>query len=173
MYLFKVTIITCLIFLLFSCSLLPQSNHREKADIVVVDKSSREMLLLNKEGEVIDEFKIALGENPVGHKVKEWDERTPEGLYKIEYRNPESKFYRSLKVSYPNEIDVVEASFKGLSPGGDIFIHGADNKDNWFKAILKQMKFDNWTDGCIAVNNFEMDRIWHTVPDGTEVLILN
>ncbi len=113
-------------------------------------------------------FRISLGASPVGHKVRQGDNRTPEGTYKISFKNPNSRGYKSLKISYPNDNDRANASKLGVSPGGDICIHGLwwptqDPKNHWK---------DNWTQGCMAINNAEIDELYaHTEVD-TEVTIL-
>lgn len=113
-------------------------------------------------------FRIAIGANPVGPKVKKGDNRTPEGTYKIVYKNPNSRGYKSLKISYPNETDLKNARKLGVNPGGDIFIHGLwwDNQDpkNHWK--------DNWTQGCVALNNSEIDELYQYTNVDTEVVIL-
>ena len=133
------------------------------ADQVVVDKSDRRLDLLAN-GQVMTSFPIALGRNPVGHKEREGDSRTPEGAYVLDWRNPKSRFYLSLHVSYPNAEDVARAKAAGVSPGGDIMIHGHSF------GLPGLLPYD-WTAGCIAVANADMDVIWAAVPDGTPILI--
>ena len=113
-------------------------------------------------------FRISLGASPVGHKVKEGDNKTPEGTYFISYKNPNSRGYKSLKISYPNEQDRQNAKALNVSPGGDIFIHGLwwaeqDPKNHWK---------DNWTRGCIALNNQEIEEIFNHTECNTEITIL-
>lgn len=138
-------------------ALLPQA---QQADAIHVFKAQRRMELL-RGGQVIARYRIALGDAPVGHKRQQGDERTPEGDYRISYRNDRSRFHLSLRISYPNEADRRQARARGVDPGGDIMIHGAtppgDKRD--------------WTDGCIAVTNAEMEEIWRRVPVGTPVRI--
>ena len=138
-------------------------------DRVVVNKSQLRMYLMSGP-QVMRTYEISLGENPIGHKEREGDEKTPEGLYVLDYRNPESRFYKSIHVSYPNRQDLNRAKSKNLDPGGNIFIHGLPNNYDLFdRNFFKQ----NWTDGCIAVNNNEqMDEIWQLVKDGTPIKIL-
>jgi murein L,D-transpeptidase YafK len=138
-----------------------------KADLIRVIKSERRMTL-ERDGEVIATYKVALGRNPDGHKQQEGDMRTPEGRYTIDWRNPQSKYHLSLHVSYPNKADKERAKVAGVSPGGDIMIHGQPN-GMAFAAGLTQMR--DWTHGCIAVTNTEMDEIWKAVPDGTPIEI--
>jgi murein L,D-transpeptidase YafK len=104
-----------------------------------------------------------LGFSPAGHKTQQGDGRTPEGDYLLDWRNPNSRFHLSLHVSYPNSEDKAQAAARGVSPGGDIFIHGTP-------AIYAALG-GNWTLGCIAVSNGDMDVIWKAVPDGTPISI--
>ncbi|WOE75019.1 L,D-transpeptidase family protein [Alterisphingorhabdus coralli] len=139
------------------------------ADAILVDKSDR-TLDLYADGKVIARYTgIQLGDDPVGHKRFQGDERTPEGRYTIDRRNPNSIAHLSLGISYPNAEDRAYAEEHGLSPGGDIFIHGQLNgwPDN---PAVSAIPYD-WTDGCIAVSNGEMDEIWQLVPVGTEIII--
>ena len=140
-----------------------------KADRVLVKKAERKLVLL-KDGEIFRNYDIALGDSPTGHKQFEGDERTPEGNYTLDWRNSNSKFYRSIHISYPNSQDQQFAKNKGKSPGGMIMIHGQPNKskDPVSAWILDQM---DWTDGCIAVKNDEMDEIWAAIDNGTPIEI--
>lgn len=140
----------------------------EVADLVVVIKSKRVMFLMN-EGKIIKAYRIALGKNPVGKKTVQGDGKTPEGRYYIVGRNPNSSFYKALKISYPNEQDVEYATKIGLKPGSGIMIHGLSKRVEY---LGKYHVIDDWTEGCIAVTNEEMDEIWNLVPDGTPVEIL-
>lgn len=139
----------------------------QKADEVLVLKSKR-LLYLLADGEVIREYSIGLGGNPKGHKQREGDKRTPEGRYVIDYRNLESAYYLSLHISYPNENDKARAEQQGVDPGGMIMIHGLPNKLGWATLLFKGR---DWTDGCIAVTNSEMDEIGDLVPNGTPIEI--
>lgn len=134
---------------------------------VLVDKSERRLDLMNGD-QVLASFSIALGAAPEGHKQYEGDERTPEGRYVIDWRNPRSANHLALHISYPNAEDVSRAAAAGRDPGGMIMIHGQKNYLGWL-AFMTQL-FD-WTDGCIAVTNAEMDIIWNTVPVGTPIEI--
>ncbi len=138
-----------------------------RADLVLVDKSERKMWLLS-EGTRYREYDISLGDSPLGHKRQEGDEKTPEGHYTIDYRNPESKFHLSLHIDYPRSIDREYARSKGVSPGGNIFIHGLPNGTSREPEAFKGV---DWTDGCIAVNNQEIEEIWRLVADGTPIEI--
>jgi len=139
----------------------------EKADKVVVIKSKR-LLMLMKEGEIFKAYRVALGKNPNGHKIKAGDRRTPEGSYVIDSRNSRSKFYLAIHISYPNETDISNAQKRGVSPGGSIMIHGLPNG---FARVDKLHRVQDWTDGCIAVTNTEMQEIWEYVADGTPIEI--
>jgi murein L,D-transpeptidase YafK len=132
-----------------------------QADRVIINKSRREMLLIRGES-VLRSYRVALGRDPNGHKEREGDGRTPEGRYVIDRRNPTSRYHLSLHISYPNAADRERARELGVDPGGDIMIHG-----------LKEgvVRDDDWTQGCVAVRNEEMDEIWSLVPDGTPVVI--
>lgn len=144
--------------------------NAQTADKVVVKKGANKMMLM-KDGKVLKTYRVALGARPTGHKEQEGDERTPEGSYILDYRNSGSKFYKSIHVSYPNAKDRAAAAKRGVSPGGQIFVHGAPNgtPDNFL--IQAALNRTNWTDGCIAVTNSEMDEIWAMVPDGTPIEI--
>ena len=136
-----------------------------KADLVVVEKAERTLYLLH-DGEVLRRYRIALGRNPVGPKTQVGDSRTPEGIYRLDWRNPQSHYYRSIHISYPNESDRRQAAERGVPPGGDIMIHGQPRGGG----RTAEIPWD-WTDGCIAVANYEMDEIWALVDDGTRIEI--
>lgn len=138
-----------------------------EADKVVVIKSEHTLTLLSR-GKVIRTYKVALGANPVGAKEQQGDHKTPEGTYTLDRRNPKSQFYKSIHISYPNEQDRRKAQHKGRSPGGDIMIHGLPNGYGMIGAAHRAR---DWTDGCIAVTDAEIDEIWKLVPDGTPIEI--
>jgi len=135
------------------------------ADLVRVSKSERRMTLVSG-GTIIRSYAIALGSDPVGDKQQEGDGRTPEGRYTIKGRNAASAFHLSLKISYPDPSDRAAAAAQGVSPGGDIFIHGTPN---WW--IFPGRPPGDWTRGCIAVTDDEIEEIWRLVPDGTPIEI--
>jgi murein L,D-transpeptidase YafK len=139
----------------------------EKADKVVVYKSKRQMQLLRAE-KVLRTYRIALGDSPVGHKRQEGDEKTPEGAYVLDWRNPNSIYYKSIHISYPNAQDRKQAQRRGVSPGGDIMVHGMNQQTAWLGGIHH---WRDWTNGCIAVSNAEMDEIWGMVKNGTPIQI--
>ena len=141
------------------------SVRAAKVDQVVVNKAARELKLIRK-GQAIRTYPIALGPNPTGHKIMEGDGRTPEGSYVLDWRNPNSRFYRSIHVSYPDQTDRLLAAQLGVSPGGMIMIHGEPD----YLRFAGQTSED-WTEGCIAVSNGAMNEIWALVDDGTPILI--
>ncbi len=136
-------------------------------DLVKVDKSKRRMYLI-EQGQVIKEYRIALGENPKGHKQQEGDNRTPEGKYVLQYYSNDSSFYRSVHISYPNRQDRQSAQQRGVSPGGEIKIHGL--RDGERRPPQFVQSFD-WTNGCIAITNQEMDEFLSLVKMGTDIEI--
>jgi murein L,D-transpeptidase YafK len=138
------------------------------ADKIVVKKSKRIMTLFNK-GRILKQYKIALGKQPVGKKMFAGDKRTPEGSYIIDSRKADSKYYLALHISYPNHVDLENSEKLGLNPGGDIMIHGLPNG---YEDVEEFHRITDWTDGCIAVTNREMEEIWQLVPDGTPIDII-
>ena len=138
-----------------------------KADKVLVMKSERRLVLL-RAGEPLKSYRVSLGANPEGHKQQQGDERTPEGCYRIGGRNPMSRFHLSLRISYPNAADRKQAHERGVSPGGDIMIHGTPNG---YGFIGRLHQFIDWTDGCIAVTDGEIEEIWRAVPNGVPIEI--
>ncbi len=135
----------------------------EPADKVLIEKKERRLTLLSK-GEVIKTYKIALGGNPVGPKERQGDNKTPEGTYIIDSRNRDSGYHLSLHISYPNEKDKIRAKELGVSPGGDIMIHGIKNGLSLVGASHAEI---DWTKGCIAITDEEMEEIYKLVPNGT------
>jgi murein L,D-transpeptidase YafK len=153
--------------LLAGCAAQPPAPaviSRARADHVVVGKSSRSMYLM-RNGTAFRKYRVALGFAPDGHKTRDSDGRTPEGQYWIDRRNPRSAFFLSLGISYPNEADVARARMMGVNPGGNIFIHGEPNDGRFARGT-------DWTAGCIAVSNQEMEEVWATVPTGIPITIL-
>jgi murein L,D-transpeptidase YafK len=150
------------------------SSHGEKplpegviADKVIVEKHARHMMLLSR-GRVLKKYKISLGRNSKGPKVRAGDGKTPEGIYVIDSRNPRSRYHLSLHISYPNLSDSKRAKQLGVSPGGDIMIHGIRKGFGWLGPLHRLV---NWTKGCIAVTNKEIEEIWRAVPNGTQIEI--
>jgi len=137
------------------------------ADSIVVEKGKHQ-LSLYANGVLVRQYLVALGARPVGDKVRVGDRRTPEGVYRIEARKADSQYHRALRISYPDEAHRARARALGVSPGGDIMIHGLPARQAWVGAAHRD--FD-WTEGCIAVTNQEIEEIWSAVPVGTPIHI--
>ncbi len=136
-------------------------------DSIVVFKEQHRMVVYYRSKE-LKSYSISLGKNPVGQKQMEGDKKTPEGLYKISGRNPNSKFHLSLRISYPDKKDIENAKLNGYEPGGDIMIHGLPNN----MSLLEDYYLNtDWTDGCIAVANEEIEELWNVIPDNTPIFI--
>ena len=148
---------------LFSFSLYAQNS----IDMIIIKKSQR-ILYAVKDDKVIKKFDIAIGKNPIGHKLKEGDKKTPEGYYFIDGKNAKSKFFLSLHTSYPNFHDKRVAEKNNLNPGSHIAIHGLPSI-----SVLSQYLYNSsdWTDGCIALNNKDMKELWNMSEEGTQILI--
>ena len=144
-----------------------QASGFPTVDRVVVDKSERKLHLI-MDGEPYRTFDIALGIRPVGDKKYEGDFRTPEGTYRLDARNPNSEFFLSIHVSYPNGQDIREARAMGVDPGGAIMIHGLPNNPTRSEAYYRTQ---DWTNGCIAVSNSDMIDIWLMTADNTPIEI--
>ena len=161
--------VTPLAFLLFAaCSTAnsqPSLPAGTKVDRLFVDKSERVLIAYAGNREIVRYTNLRFGDAPTGHKRFEGDERTPEGTYRINGRNPASAYHLSLRISYPNAADRAFAKARGRSPGGDIFIHGQPN------ASLGPPIARDWTDGCIALSNTEIKQLWDIVPDGIPITI--
>ncbi|MCP3868360.1 MAG: L,D-transpeptidase family protein [Gammaproteobacteria bacterium] len=139
----------------------------QKADAVLVIKNEGRLYLMKK-GQSFASFRATFGANPVGHKEVQGDERTPEGHYFLDYKNRNSKFYKSIHISYPNARDREKARRMGVDPGGDIMIHGQTNGYGWAAPITQLF---SWTDGCVALSDSDMDRVWDAVDPGTPIEI--
>ena len=139
----------------------------KQADRIVIEKSKHTMTLMSG-GTVLKTYKVALGGQPVGAKQRIGDHKTPEGLYIVDQKKAASQFHRALHISYPNARDKENARRLGVSSGGDVEIHGLGAKYGWVGAAHRQM---DWTDGCVAVTNEEIDEIWPLVAVGTPVEI--
>jgi len=139
----------------------------EMADAVLVDKSDRRLYLL-RAGRTIAEYPIKLGLNPYGHKQREGDFRTPEGKYRLDWRNPNSEFFLSIKVSYPNREDAAVAYERGQRPGGLIMLHGQPNVP---KKSPEHYATRDWTDGCIALSNADIVNVWLRTTAGIPIEI--
>jgi murein L,D-transpeptidase YafK len=138
-----------------------------KADLVVVNKSESRLYLQSR-GKAFASFKVAFGAQPHGHKQTRGDERTPEGRYSLDWKNANSGYYKSIHVSYPNATDRARAQHNVADAGGDIMIHGQRNGWGWFAPITQLF---NWTDGCIALSNGDMDVVWRAVDVDTPITI--
>lgn len=154
---------------LLLCFLLASTgiHAQTKVDCIIIQKKARTMELM-RAGQVLKTYKIALGGEPVGAKTMQGDHRTPEGDYVINSRNTHSQFHRSLHISYPNAADRERARKLGVAPGGDVYIHGLPNGYGFIGAAHRAR---DWTDGCIAVTDQEIEEIWKLVDDGTPVEI--
>lgn len=156
--------------LVFSCQSLPKSPRpaNEKIDFLLVSKSKRTLTLFS-ENQALRTFKISLGEDPILPKEKEGDKRTPEGLYKIITKSSTSDYYKNLGISYPNAKDIERTKKQNINPGGDIKIHGLKNGYSFWGRLHR---FLDWTNGCIAVTNSEIDELYHLVPLQTPIQIV-
>jgi len=138
-----------------------------QADRILIQKSARQLTLL-RNGRTLRTYHVSLGSNPAGAKDRQGDGRTPEGIYRIDSRNAFSKYHRALHVSYPNAADRLRARRLGVAPGGEIMIHGTPNRWSGLPFVFAHT---DWTAGCIAVSDAEIEEIWKLVPDGTVVEI--
>ncbi|TRX58877.1 L,D-transpeptidase family protein [Fulvivirga sp. M361] len=161
----KILIILLPVLILIAYAKWPEQPLPEgiKADKLIVNKAKREMEFWSN-GERIKTYRISLGGNPLGHKLKQGDSRTPEGLYSINDKNANSRFHLNLGISYPNKTDRSNSD----NPGGDIKIHGLKNGNGW---IGKFQRLYDWTDGCIAITNLEVEELFASVPIGTPIRI--
>ena len=136
-------------------------------DRIVVQKSARRLSIF-RDASRIKTYRIALGANPVGAKQQEGDMKTPEGIYEIDARNPQSNFHLALHISYPSDVDDARAYARGISAGSDIMIHGIQNGHGWIGAFHR---WKDWTAGCIALTDEEIEELWRVTPDGTTIEI--
>ena len=141
--------------------------QKGSVDRILIEKNARRLMLISQ-GEVLKSYNIALGGNPIGPKERQGDNKTPEGTYVIDGRNKDSRFHLSLHISYPNERDRNRAKELGVSPGGDIMIHGIKNGFSWVGDAHTAV---DWTKGCIAVTDEEIEEISKLAPNGTIVEI--
>ncbi|MDD5262306.1 MAG: L,D-transpeptidase family protein [Methylacidiphilales bacterium] len=162
-----------LVLLIFLCVLVwaNQSDTgpppTEKVDRILIEKEKRKLTLI-KNGTVLKVYHISLGRNPLEPKEREGDHKTPEGLYRIVEHKEKSSCYRALRVSYPEDRDLAKAKALGINPGSNIMIHGLVNGTGLFGKLHRLM---DWTSGCIAVTDWEIDEISNATPDGTLVEI--
>lgn len=157
----------CSLFLLLALSSWGAERQKIVADHIVIIKSSRTMTLMNHD-KVLKSYRVALGGVPVGAKQKQGDHKTPEGEYLIDAKNPHSQYHLALHISYPNAQDRRHARKLGVNPGGDIMIHGLP--PGYASLGSKHTQWD-WTEGCIAVTDEEIEEVWNLVQVGTRVEI--
>jgi len=138
-----------------------------RADLVVVRKAARRLELF-RGNELLKTYTVSLGRHPIGTKTQQGDGRTPEGEYRLDYRNPGSSFHKALHISYPEPADIESARSRGVDPGGLVMVHGTKNGLGWLGRLYRAI---DWTDGCVAVTNGEIDEIWRVVPDGTKIIL--
>jgi len=136
-------------------------------DRIVVEKSARRLSIFAN-GKELKTYRVALGRNPIGPKREEGDMKTPEGIYTIDGRNPQSSFHLALHISYPSDEDNARAAERGLPAGFDIMIHGIENGLGWIGAFHRR---HDWTAGCIALTDEEIEELWRVTPDGTMIEI--
>jgi len=160
-------VLLCIVGTLMWSGLEYASASLARVDKVVVIKGKR-LLILMKDGELFKTYRVSLGKRPEGHKIESGDQRTPEGRYILDSKNPKSKYHLAIHISYPNELDTINAQKRGVSPGGGIMIHGLPQHAPHFKEING---YADWTNGCIAVTNPEMEEIWQFVNAGTPIEI--
>ena len=141
------------------------TSSREPVDRIIILKSAHTMTLM-RDSHVVKTYMVALGRQPVGAKDREGDHKTPEGEYIIDSKIADSRFHLALHISYPNAADRARALKLGVNPGGAVEIHGVESRYAWLGSLHRQI---DWTDGCVAVTNSEIDEIWHLVPVGTPV----
>ena len=170
----KLTIIFAALILICAFAVYLYAHHNWNSlpagttiDRIVVEKSARRLSVF-RNGNQIKTYRIALGRSPLGAKQEEGDMKTPEGIYKIDGRNPQSSFHLALHISYPSDEDDKRAAARGVSAGFDIMIHGIQNGRGWIGAFHR---WNDWTAGCIAVTDEEIEELWRVTPDGTTIEI--
>jgi murein L,D-transpeptidase YafK len=158
------------IFLVFSLLFVFQASAGDdiqKADEVLVIKSEKRLYLI-ADGTRFASFPVTFGGEPKGHKREVGDQRTPEGRYMLGYKNINSRYYKSIRITYPNAQDRLDALQRGVDPGGDIMIHGQRNGWRWASPVVQLF---SWTDGCVALSDANMDKVWDAVMSGTPIEI--
>jgi murein L,D-transpeptidase YafK len=163
----SILIVIVLPMLLSGCSHNQSTANLEHADKILVLKSAHTLNLLS-DGHIFRSYSVALGRNPLGAKARKGDHKTPEGLYTIDSKKQHSRFYRALHISYPDVTDKTRARVEGYDPGGDVENHGIENGLGWIGRLHRTV---DWTDGCVALTDDEMDEIWSAVDVGTPVEI--
>lgn len=154
-----------LLALLLSLACLSTQADVPPIDKILILKSERRLEVISQ-GETIRQYRVSLGRYPIGHKQQQGDQRTPEGIYTIDWRHESPQFNLSMHVDYPNLKDRMAAWDRGVDPGGMIMIHGTPINDEFPEWFYKGL---DWTDGCIALQNSDMKELWDLVPDGTLV----
>lgn len=149
------------------CASSPPALVSQQADKILIVKSAHTLTLMSG-NQVLRTYKVSLGGNPIGPKTRKGDHRTPEGEYAIDAKKEHSRFYRALHISYPGPGDQQRARAGAFDPGGDVEIHGIENGLGWIGSFHRTI---DWTDGCIALTDSEMDEIWNAVKVGTRVEI--
>ena len=147
---------------------LPLPPLGGRVDAIRVEKSKHRLVLL-RAGQRLRTYRVALGAEPLGRKERQGDNRTPEGRYTIDFHQPDSQFHLALHISYPSDADRKRAKRLGVSPGGDIMIHGLPDQSRWLGRFHRAR---DWTEGCIAVTNEEIEEIYTVVEDGTPIEIV-
>lgn len=158
---------SCTFFSLFYLISINTMAHPLMIDLVKIDKSSRKMFLI-QEDKIVKQYNIALSSIPYGHKEQKGDKRTPEGSYTLDSINEQSNYYRAIHINYPNNTDIAQAKTRGVSPGGQIMIHGQKNGKSPYPSYKRK---EDWTNGCIAISNQEIDEFLHLVKIGTPINI--
>jgi murein L,D-transpeptidase YafK len=167
---FKFRVFPLLIFLALFAALYPggfRADVNKSVDRILIEKSKRSLSLMSG-SQIVKTYKVALGAEPVGAKDRQGDHKTPEGIYSVDGKNPNSKFHKALHISYPNQSDREQARKLHVQPGGDVEIHGLGAQWGW---VGSQHRLKDWTDGCIAVTNEEIDEIYPLIKLGTIVEI--
>jgi murein L,D-transpeptidase YafK len=136
-------------------------------DRILVEKSTRKLSIF-RDGKELKSYRVALGRSPIAAKEQEGDMKTPEGIYAIDYRNPQSDYHLALHVSYPSAEDTTRAAERGVNAGFDIMIHGIANGGGWIGAFHRM---HDWTAGCIALTDEEIEELYRVTPDGTPIEI--
>ncbi|WCL49161.1 L,D-transpeptidase family protein [Leptospira sp. GIMC2001] len=147
---------------------IPINNLLADSHTIVIVNKTNKILQVKKSSEIVLEIPISLGFEPSGAKKEEGDGKTPEGKYKIDYVINDWDYYKAMHISYPNATQIAEAKKKNINPGGGILIHGMRPRWNW---VGRLHSFINWTHGCIAVTNEEMDQLFKLVPVGSSIII--
>lgn len=146
---------------------VPSKLQMEKADKILVQKHAH-TLTLYRGSNVLKTYRVALGRGGLGQKTRAGDNKVPEGNYRIVSRNERGAFHRALRIGYPTPLQVVAAHKLGVDPGGDIMIHGIRNGFGWIGSLHRTV---DWTRGCIAVTDEEIEELWRAIPDGTPIEI--